>query len=64
MDGATALAFVLQWIKGVQPEPELVYQAFSAMCETRRLNKADLAGCHNPFNCAEPDLGGDAHPVR
>lgn len=43
MMAVTAEAFVLQWIKGVQPEPELVYQAFSALCETRRLNKAGYA---------------------
>jgi putative transposase len=42
-DGCHSPAAVLQWIKGVQPEPELVYQAFSALCETRRLNKAGYA---------------------
>src|SRR5437763_7156375 len=34
-DNCHSPAAVLQWIKGVQPEPELVYMAFSAMCETR-----------------------------
>ena len=40
-DGCHSPAAVLQWIKGVQPEPELVYQAFSALCETRRLNNVE-----------------------
>lgn len=49
-DGCHSPAAVLQWIKGVQPEPELVYQAFSAMCETRRLNKAGYARFRNFFS--------------
>jgi transposase InsO family protein len=46
-DGCHSPAAVLQWIKGVQPEPELVYQAFSALCETRRLSKAGYARFRN-----------------
>src|SRR5439155_4002344 len=42
-DGCHSPAEVLGWIKGVQPELALVHQAFSAICETRRLDKAGYA---------------------
>ena len=58
-DGCHSPAAVLQWIKGVQPEPELVYQAFSAMCETRRLNKAGYARFRNFLLYGERNLAGE-----
>ncbi len=57
-DGCHSPAAVLQWIKGMQPEPELVYQAFSAMCETRRLNKAGYVKFRNFFLYGERNLAG------
>jgi hypothetical protein len=46
-DGCHSPAAVLQWIKGMQPEPDLVYRAFSAICETRTLTKAGYARFRN-----------------
>ncbi len=34
-DGCHSPAAVLGWVKGMQPEPELVHQVFEAICETR-----------------------------
>jgi hypothetical protein len=62
-DGCHSPAAVLQWIKGVQPEPELVYQAFSAMCETRRLNKAGYARFRNFLLYGERNLAGETVQV-
>lgn len=52
-----------KWIKGVQPEPELVYQAFSALCETRRLNKAGYARFRNFLLYGERNLAGETVQV-
>lgn len=46
-DGCHSPAEVLGWVKGMQPEPALVHQAFSAICETRRLDKAGYAKFRN-----------------
>lgn len=62
-DGCHSPAAVLQWIKGVQPEPELVYQAFSALCETRRLNKAGYARFRNFLLYGERNLAGETVQV-
>ncbi len=58
-DGCHSPAAVLQWIKGVQPEPELVYQALSALCETRRLNKEGYARFRNFLLYGERNLAGE-----
>ena len=58
-DGCHSPAAVLQWIKGVQPEPERMYQAFFALCETRRLNKAGYARFRNFFLYGERNLAGE-----
>jgi hypothetical protein len=42
-DGCHSPAAVLGWVKGMQPEPDLVYRVFSAICETRTLTKAGYA---------------------
>lgn len=42
-------AAVLGWVKGLQPEPDLVYRVFSALCETRVLTKAGYARFRNFF---------------
>jgi putative transposase len=39
-DNCHSPAAVLGWVKGMQPEPELIYRAFSAIGETRVLNSA------------------------
>jgi hypothetical protein len=56
-------AAVLGWIKGLQPEPELVYQAFSALCETRQLNKAGYARLRNFLLYGEHNLAGETIQV-
>jgi hypothetical protein len=38
-DGCHSPAAVLGWVRGMQSEPDLVYRAFSALCETRTLTK-------------------------
>ncbi len=62
-DGCHSPAAVLGWIKGIQPEPEVVYQAFSALCETRRLNKAGYARFRNFFLYGERNLAGETVQV-
>jgi len=57
-DGCHSPAEVLGWVKGMQPEPERVYQVFSASCETRRLSKAGYIRFRNYF------LYGERHLAR
>lgn len=57
-DGCHSPAAVLGWVKGMQPEPELVHQAFEAICETRRLNKAGYAKFRNFLLYGERNLAG------
>jgi hypothetical protein len=42
-DGRHSAAEVLGWVTGKQFEPDYMYRAFSAICETRRLSKAGYA---------------------
>lgn len=58
-DGCHSPAEVLGWVKGVQPEPLVVHQAFSAICETRRLNKAGYAKFRNYLLYGERGLAGE-----
>ena len=62
-DGCHSPAAVLQWMNGVQPEPELGEQAFSAMCETRRLNKAGYARFRNFLLYGERNLAEETVQV-
>ena len=62
-DGCHSPAAVLQWIKGVQPEPELIYQAFSGLCETRKLNKAGYVRFRNFLLYGERNLAGETVQV-
>ncbi len=62
-DGCHSPAAVLQWIKGTQPAPELVSQAFSGLCETRRLNKAGYARFRNFLLYGERNLVGETVQV-
>jgi hypothetical protein len=57
-DGCHSPAAVLGWIKGMQPEPELVYQVFAALCETRTLTKAGYARFRNFLLYGERELAG------
>jgi putative transposase len=58
-DGCHSPAAVLQWIKGMQPEPDLVHKAFSALCETRKLNRAGYARFRNFLLYGERALAGE-----
>jgi hypothetical protein len=57
-DGSHSPAAVLGWVKGMQPEPDLVYRAFSAICETRTLTKAGYARFRNFLLYGEQGLAG------
>jgi transposase InsO family protein len=57
-DGCHSPAAVLGWIKGMQPEPDLVYRVFLAICETRTLNKAGYAKFRNFLLYGEQALSG------
>src|SRR6266566_3468554 len=63
-DGCHSPAEVLGWIKGMQPEPALVHQAFSAICETRRLDKAGYAKFRNWSLYGERALAGEITQVN
>jgi putative transposase len=58
-DGCHSPAAVLCWIKGMQPNPEMVYRVFSAICETRTLNKAGYAKFRNFLLYGEQALAGE-----
>ncbi len=47
-DGRHSPAEVLGWVTGKQFEPDSIYRAFSAICETRTLSKAGYAVNSNP----------------
>jgi transposase InsO family protein len=51
-------AAVLGWVKGMQPAPDLVYRAFSAICETRTLTKAGYARFRHFLLYGEQGLAG------
>lgn len=57
-DGCHSPAAVLGWVKGMQPEPDLVYRVFSALCEMRTLTKAGYARFRNFLLYGEHGLAG------
>ncbi len=57
-DGCHSSAEVLGWVRGMQPEPDLVYRAFEAICETRTLTKAGYARFRNFLLYGEQGLAG------
>jgi len=57
-DNCHSPASVLGWVKGMQPAPERIYRAFSAIGETRVLNKAGYAKFRNFLLYGEPGLAG------
>jgi transposase InsO family protein len=63
-DGCHSPAEVLGWLKGMQPEPDLVYRAFEAICETRTLTKAGYAKFRNFLLYGEQGLAGKKTLVK
>ncbi len=63
-DGCHSPAEVLGWVEGMQPESALVHQAFSAICETRRLDKAGYAKFRNWSLYGERALAGEVALVN
>lgn len=57
-DGCHSPAAVLGWVKGVQPEPDQVYRAFVAICETRTETAAGYARFRNFLLYGEQGLAG------
>ncbi len=57
-DNCHSPAAVLGWVKGMQPAPELIYRAFSAIGERRVLNKAGYAKFRNFLLYGEQGLAG------
>ncbi len=63
-DGCHSPAAVLQWIKGMQPEPEVIYRAFSAIGEIRKLNRAGYAKFRNFLLYGERGLAGEETTIN
>ena len=57
-DGRHSPAEVLGWVTGKQFEPDYMYRAFSAICETRRLSKAGYARFRDFLLYGEHGLAG------
>jgi len=57
-DNCHSPAAVLGWVKGMQPAPDLIYRAFSAVGEMRVLNKAGYAKFRNFLLYGELGLAG------
>ena len=58
-DGHHSPAEVLGWVAGKQFEPDYMYRAFSAICETRTLTKAGYARFRNFLLYGERGLAGN-----
>ena len=58
-DGCHSPAAVLGWVKGMQPEPELIYRAFSAVGEMRTITKAGYVRFRDYLLCGERNLAGE-----
>jgi putative transposase len=58
-DGRHSPAEVLGWVSGRQFEPDYMYHAFSAICETRTLTKAGYARFRNFLLYGERGLAGN-----
>ena len=63
-DGCHSPAAVLGWVKGMQPEPELVYRAFSAICETRIITKAGYVKFREYLLYGERGLAGERALIK
>jgi transposase InsO family protein len=58
-DGCHSPAAVLGWVKGMQPEPERIYRAFSAVGEVRTLSKAGYVRFRDYLLYGERNLAGE-----
>jgi hypothetical protein len=58
-DGCHSPADVLGWVKGMQPEPERIYHAFSAVGELRTLSKAGYVRFRDYLLYGERNLAGE-----
>jgi len=58
-DGCHSPAAVLGWVKGMQPEPELPYPAFSAVGEMRTITKAGYVRFRDYLLYGEQNLAGE-----
>jgi putative transposase len=58
-DGCHSPAAVLGWVKGMQPEPERIFRAFSAVGETRTLTKAGYVRFKDYLLYGEQNLAGE-----
>ena len=58
-DGCHSPAEVLGWVKGLQPEPERLYRAFSAVGERRTLTKAGYVRFRDFLLYGERNLAGE-----
>jgi hypothetical protein len=58
-DGRHSPAEVLGWVTGKQVEPDYLYRAFSALCETRTLTKAGYVRFRNFLLYGERALAGN-----
>jgi len=58
-DGCHSPAAVLGWVKGMQPEPEVIYRAFSAVGETRTITKAGYVRFRDYLLYGERNLAGE-----
>jgi hypothetical protein len=63
-DGCQSPAAVLGWVKGMQPEPELIYRAFSAVGETRTITKAGYVRFRDSLLSGERNLAGERARVN
>ncbi|MBA2679588.1 MAG: helix-turn-helix domain-containing protein [Ktedonobacteraceae bacterium] len=58
-DGCHSPAAVLGWVKGMQPEPERIYRAFSAVGEMRTITKAGYVRFRDYLLYGEQNLAGE-----
>lgn len=58
-DGCHSPVAVLGWVKGMQPEPERIYCAFSAVGEVRTLSKAGYVRFRDYLLYGERNLAGE-----
>jgi transposase InsO family protein len=58
-DGCHSPAEVLGWVKGLQPEPERLYRAFSAVGERRTLTKSGYVRFRDFLLYGERNLAGE-----
>ncbi len=58
-DGCHSPAAVLGWVKGMQPEPERIYRAFTAVGEMRTITKAGYVRFRDYWLYGEQNLAGE-----